>query len=581
MSVSGLTSGVAAINAGRWHTCALLTTGGVKCWGRNGNGQLGNGNTTQQNTPVDVSGLTSGVASVDAGGFHTCAVTTSGGVKCWGINTDGEVGDGTITQRTSPVDVSGLASGVATVNTSYYHTCAVTTGSAVKCWGKNDYNQLSDPSVAYSSTPLAVTFPTVYTYGDSAHKHAVTALNSGETYTYDANGNMITRVENGLTYNQVFDAENRLTSVTVCTQTTQFIYDGDGNMVKKIKPDSSKTIYVGGVYEVDKTSGGSVTRTVTYYPAGGAMRINIVGGSNTLYYILKDQLGSASVVTDAITGLPLGEQRYYPYGETRWTTGTIYTDKLYTGQRDTGLGVYDYGARMYDPKLGRFLSPDTIGTSPSNPQSWNRYSYVTNNPLRYTDPTGHMQYENSYTSNNGKCGKGDTSCNWVGKTSKKPKPKPTSTPTRNPGPFIGPGPTATPTPTVTPGSVIQQGPTATATFAPPPFIDPVKTAVAGGVDILNITKPSYEPFDAIQFWNTIGNGLPVLGQHFPATSVAQVVTAIANVGISVAQAGTNAVNNIAYAVGEATDIVLGGLGPTLPIFIIPSNNPFSPTTGSS
>jgi YD repeat-containing protein len=76
---------------------------------------------------------------------------------------------------------------------------------------------------------------------------------------------MITRVEGGLTYTQTFDAENRLISVTVSGQTTQFIYDGDGNLVKKIKPDGSKTIYVGGVYAVEKTSG-----TVTYYPAAGA-----------------------------------------------------------------------------------------------------------------------------------------------------------------------------------------------------------------------------------------------------------------------------------------------------------------------
>ena len=98
---------------------------------------------------------------------------------------------------------------------------------------------------------------------------------------------------------------------------------------------------MGGIYsipfgdEVDKTSGGSVTRTVTYYPVTGAMRIN-----STLYYILKDHLGSASVVTNA-SGTTVGEQRYYPYGETRLATGTIYTDKLFTGQREmAGLGVY-------------------------------------------------------------------------------------------------------------------------------------------------------------------------------------------------------------------------------------------------
>ena len=77
--------------------------------------------------------------------------------------------------------------------------------------------------------------------------------------------------------------------------------------------------------------------------------------------------------------------------ETRLTTGTIFTDKLFTGQREmAGLGIYHYGARFYSPKLGRFLSPDTIVQNFANPQTLNRFSYVINNPLRYTDPTGHV-----------------------------------------------------------------------------------------------------------------------------------------------------------------------------------------------
>ena len=95
-------------------------------------------------------------------------------------------------------------------------------------------------------------------------------------------------------------------------------------------------------------------------------------------------------MTDA-SGNVVGEQRYYPYGETRLTTGTIYTDQLFTGQREmAGLGIYHYGARFYSPKVGRFLSPDTIVPNAFNPQDLNRFSYVRNNPLRYTDPTGHQ-----------------------------------------------------------------------------------------------------------------------------------------------------------------------------------------------
>ena len=83
------------------------------------------------------------------------------------------------------------------------------------------------------------------------------------------------------------------------------------------------------------------------------------------------------------------EQRYYPFGETRLSTGSIFTDQLFTGQREmTGLGIYHFNARFYSPKLGRFLSADSIVPNPANPQDLNRFAYVRNNPLRYIDPTG-------------------------------------------------------------------------------------------------------------------------------------------------------------------------------------------------
>ncbi len=154
-AAKGASPDASAIAAGDTHACAL-TGGGVKCWGSNGYGQLGDGTTTTRSTPVDVVGLGSGVQAIAAGGAHTCALTSGGGVKCWGNNGGGRLGDGTTTDRSTPVTVSGFGSGITAIEAGYDFTCALSSDSLVGCWGRNSYGQLGDGTTTDRSTPVAV-----------------------------------------------------------------------------------------------------------------------------------------------------------------------------------------------------------------------------------------------------------------------------------------------------------------------------------------------------------------------------------------------------------------------------------------
>ncbi len=133
VGVAGLTSGVIAIAAGGHHTCAVTRAGSVKCWGLNSGGQLGDGTYNASSTPVKVKGLASGVTAIAAGAGWVCALTSAGGVKCWGWNAYGQLGDGGAGGETStaPVDVSGLASGVTAISANNLHACALTTAGRV------------------------------------------------------------------------------------------------------------------------------------------------------------------------------------------------------------------------------------------------------------------------------------------------------------------------------------------------------------------------------------------------------------------------------------------------------------------
>jgi alpha-tubulin suppressor-like RCC1 family protein len=129
------------ISAGGLHTCAVTSRGGAKCWGSNINATVGNGTQTAAvRRPVDVSGLTSGVRAISAGGQHTCALTRRGAVACWGSNTFGAVGSPKRVQYTTPFAVPSLRSGIRSIAAGHGFnnaTCAITKAGAARCWGQN------------------------------------------------------------------------------------------------------------------------------------------------------------------------------------------------------------------------------------------------------------------------------------------------------------------------------------------------------------------------------------------------------------------------------------------------------------
>ncbi|RLB51360.1 MAG: hypothetical protein DRJ42_17010 [Deltaproteobacteria bacterium] len=125
------------------------------CWGENEHGQLGTGDREARDQPAQILDHVD-ITHVTTGWHHSCATTAQGGVKCWGDNTWGQLGDGTTASNDSPVDVTGLPAGVTRVAAGRGHTCAVTIGREVYCWGLNEEGQIGDGTTTNRLIPVAV-----------------------------------------------------------------------------------------------------------------------------------------------------------------------------------------------------------------------------------------------------------------------------------------------------------------------------------------------------------------------------------------------------------------------------------------
>lgn len=180
----GLTSNVVSITLFPLHICALMNSGELKCWGNNDYGQLGIGEAEYFTThiPQTVTSLGNDVKGICKGGYyHTCAILKSGGLKCWGANYWGQLGDGTTTNRFTPVDVYGITSEVEKVSCGVDFSCALLADGKVKCWGRNNYGQLGNGTLEQSLIPVDVIgIDKKVVDLASGASHSIVVLESGE-----------------------------------------------------------------------------------------------------------------------------------------------------------------------------------------------------------------------------------------------------------------------------------------------------------------------------------------------------------------------------------------------------------------
>lgn len=269
----------------------------------------------------------------------------------------------------------------ATISSASYDdlnrlTTATWSGYGTKNYGYNSIGNVLTNTESGSTN---------YAYG-TVRPHAVLTAN-GMWYSYDQDGNVLFRNRQRLDY----DVNNHLyrvinTNGTVVT----FGYAGTGERLWELSSTNTLQVWIGNNYE--EKSG----QTLFHIQANGQTVCTFDNtGTNVFEYYHPDYLGSTSLQTDQ-NGNQIQHFEYSAFGQTRYTqsTNVFKVSRLYTGQRfDDGTGLYYYNARYYDPILGRFVQPDDIISDLLNPQSYNRYSYCVNAPLRYTDPSGHAGVE--------------------------------------------------------------------------------------------------------------------------------------------------------------------------------------------
>jgi len=203
-------------------------------------------------------------------------------------------------------------------------------------------------------------------------------------YNWDANGNLRRKEDGTDTWDYTYDFENRLTKILKNGDwTNKFLYDARGRRVwLNHSLDGSVTFAYSGLNIISERD--SSGETLHFYANGLHISEN---RSGMIEYFHQDHLGSTRLKTDE-NGTSIYETNYAPFGPSYGESGL--EEFKYTGKQEDSSGLYYFGARFYDPEIGRFITKDVMPGSLIDPQSLNRYVYCRNNPLKYTDPDGRI-----------------------------------------------------------------------------------------------------------------------------------------------------------------------------------------------
>ena len=337
----GLTSGVAKVSTGGRTTCALLISGGVKCWGS----EVGDGTKTNRSTPTDVTGLSGGVVDIAVGGGHVCVAMADGSVKCWGSNRYGQIGVEPINffdYRTAPTTASGL-SGITKLSAGEEHTCALSSAGGVKCWGVNNYGSLGNGTVSESGRP-----------GD------VVGLTTGVASVVAGRG--------GIGYPNHTCAI--MTNGTVrCWGYDHWGQVGDQRLGFALTPTN---VLLNGV----SSAGGDVTPT----DSNGNTTFSFAGNTFTSSIVLSysvpatvPPLGNLLGVNRVFDVTPLYADSGLPATPTgRYTTTVTYAEADLGGAAEGSLGLYfwDGSAWVLEPSSSVNAAANTVSASPNHFSTW-------------------------------------------------------------------------------------------------------------------------------------------------------------------------------------------------------------------